>query len=37
MTIETNTEAETEAAGAAFAARLPDGALGALYGGLGAG
>ncbi|MCD7903762.1 MAG: tRNA (adenosine(37)-N6)-threonylcarbamoyltransferase complex ATPase subunit type 1 TsaE [Oscillospiraceae bacterium] len=37
MTIETNTEAETEAAGAAFAARLPDGALVALYGGLGAG
>ena len=35
--IYTKTEAETEAAGAAFAAELPGGAVVALYGGLGAG
>ena len=37
MTIFTKSEAETEAAGAALAAGLPDGAVVALYGGLGAG
>jgi len=37
MTILTKNEAETEAAGAALGARIPDGAVVALYGGLGAG
>ncbi len=37
MTIMTNGEAETEEAGARFAATLPDGAIVALYGDLGAG
>ena len=37
MIIHTNSEAETEAAGAQFAATLPDGAVVALYGDLGAG
>ena len=37
MIIFTNSEAETEAAGAQFAATLPDGAVVALYGDLGAG
>ena len=37
MTIYTNSEAETEAAGAAFARDLPQGAVVALFGGLGAG
>ena len=37
MTIISNSEAETEAAGAAFARELPDGAVVALYGDLGAG
>ena len=37
MTIYTKGEAETEAAGASFGASLPDGAVVALYGGLGAG
>ena len=37
MIIYTNSEAETEAAGAQFAATLPDGAVVALYGDLGAG
>ncbi len=37
MTIYTKGEAETEAAGARFAASLPDGTVVALYGGLGAG
>ncbi len=37
MTIFTNSEADTEALGARLAAALPDGAVVALYGGLGAG
>ena len=37
MTIISNSEAETEAAGAAFARELPDGAVVALCGDLGAG
>ena len=37
MTIYTKNEAETEAAGAAFAESLPDGSVVALYGDLGAG
>lgn len=37
MTVYTKTESETEAAGAAFAETLPDGAIVALYGWLGAG
>ena len=37
MTIYTKSEAETEAAGAAFARDLPQGAVVALFGGLGAG
>ncbi|MBR1496838.1 MAG: tRNA (adenosine(37)-N6)-threonylcarbamoyltransferase complex ATPase subunit type 1 TsaE [Oscillospiraceae bacterium] len=37
MTLYTNSEAETEQAGAELARRLPDGAVVALYGGLGAG
>ncbi len=37
MTIISNSEAETEAAGAEFARTLPDGAVVALYGDLGAG
>ena len=37
MTIYTKNEAETEAAGAEFAKTLPDGAVVALYGDLGAG
>ncbi len=37
MTIISNSEAETEAAGAQFAQTLRDGAVVALYGGLGAG
>ena len=37
MTIYTKSEAETEAAGAAFASDLPQGAVVALFGGLGAG
>ena len=37
MTIYTKGEAETEAAGAAFAEKLPDGTVVALYGDLGAG
>lgn len=37
MTIFTNSESETEAAGALLASGLPDGAVVALYGGLGAG
>ena len=37
MTIFTNSEPETEAAGALLAGNLPDGAVVALYGGLGAG
>ena len=37
MTIFTNSESETEAAGASLAADLPDGTVVALYGGLGAG
>ena len=37
MTIISHNEAETEAAGERFGARLPDGAVVALYGGLGAG
>ena len=37
MTIISNSEAETEAAGARFARTLPDGAVVALYGDLGAG
>ncbi|MBE6914033.1 MAG: tRNA (adenosine(37)-N6)-threonylcarbamoyltransferase complex ATPase subunit type 1 TsaE [Ruminococcaceae bacterium] len=37
MTIYTNSEAETEAAGARFAETLPAGAVVALYGDLGAG
>ena len=37
MIIYTNSEAETEAAGAQLAAGLPDGAVVALYGELGAG
>ena len=37
MTIYTNSEAETEAAGARFAETLPDGAVVAFYGDLGAG
>ena len=37
MTVITNSEAETEQAGAAFSAGLPAGAVIALYGGLGAG
>ena len=37
MIVYTNNEAETEAAGAAFAKDLPDGAVVALYGDLGAG
>ena len=37
MTIITKSEAETEAAGAALGERLPDGAVVALYGDLGAG
>ena len=37
MTIISNSEAETEEAGARFAQTLPDGAVVALYGGLGAG
>ena len=37
MIIYTNSEAETEAAGARFAETLPDGAVVALYGDLGAG
>ena len=37
MIIFTNSEAETEAAGAQLAASLPDGAVVALYGDLGAG
>ena len=37
MTIVTNSVEETESAGAALAEKLPDGAVVALYGGLGAG
>ena len=37
MTVITKGEAETEAAGAAFVASLPDGTVVALYGDLGAG
>ncbi len=37
MTIYSNSEAETEAAGARFSENLPAGTLGALYGDLGAG
>ena len=37
MTIVTNSVEETENAGAALTAKLPDGAVVALYGGLGAG
>ena len=37
MTVYTKGEAETEAVGARFAASLPDGAVVALYGDLGAG
>ena len=37
MIIFTKSEKETEAAGAAFASKLPDGAVAALYGDLGAG
>lgn len=37
MTIVTNSVEETENAGAALAAKLPDGAVVALYGGLGVG
>jgi len=37
MTIYTRSEAETEAAGAAFAEKLPGGSVVALYGDLGAG
>ena len=37
MTIVTSSMEETENAGAALAAKLPDGAVVALYGGLGAG
>ena len=37
MTIISHNEAETEAAGERFGAQLPDGAVVALYGGLGAG
>ena len=37
MTIITKNEAETEAAGAALGARIPDGTVVALYGDLGAG
>lgn len=37
MTIYTKNEAETEAAGARFSENLPDGAVVALYGDLGAG
>ena len=37
MTIFTNSESETEAAGAKLAAALPDGSVVALYGGLGVG
>ena len=37
MTVISKSEAETEAAGAAFGAALPDGAVVALYGDLGAG
>jgi len=37
MTINSKNEAETEAAGERFARTLPDGAVVALYGGLGAG
>ena len=37
MTVFSKNEAETEAAGAAFAETLPDGAVVALYGDLGAG
>ena len=37
MTVYTKGEAETEAAGARFASALPDGAVIALYGDLGAG
>ena len=37
MTIVTNSMEETENAGAALAAKVPDGAVVALYGGLGAG
>ena len=37
MILFTNSEAETEAAGAAFAKDLPDGSVVALYGDLGAG
>ena len=37
MTIVTNSVEETENAGAALAEKLPDGAVVALYGGLGAG
>ena len=37
MTIFTNSETATEAAGARLAAALPDGSVVALYGGLGAG
>ena len=37
MTIISKNEAQTEAAGAAFARELPDGAVVALYGDLGAG
>ena len=37
MTIYTKNEAETEKAGADFAAALPDGSVVAMYGDLGAG
>ena len=37
MEIITNTERETEEAGAAFAAKIPDGTVVAMYGELGAG
>ena len=37
MEILTNSERETEAAGAAFSAKLPDGTVVAMYGELGAG
>lgn len=37
MVYITNSERETEALGAAFAAKIPDGSVVALYGGLGSG
>ena len=37
MTIVTNSETETEAAGAEFAKKLPSGTVVAMYGGLGVG